>query len=61
MENSHDPEVRPAPRKSPHHNPYDDGCGGVRLCLICRKQVEDEMRRDEVARRVAIMRGTAGG
>jgi hypothetical protein len=61
MGNSYDPEVRPAPRKSPHHNPYDDACGGVRLCLTCRKQIEDEMRREEVRKRVELIRGTVSG
>lgn len=59
-DNFYDPEVRPAPRKSPHHNPLDDACGGVRLCAVCRKQVDDEMRREEVRKRTELMRGEIG-
>jgi hypothetical protein len=60
MEKHYDPEVRPAPRKSPDHNPFDDGCGGLRLCQTCRDKVEQEARIAEMQRRYALMRGTVG-
>jgi hypothetical protein len=56
MEKHYDPEVRPAPRKSPDHNPFDDGCGGLRLCQTCRDKVEQEARIAEMQRRYALMR-----